>query len=105
MIEPEPPKDKTPKEIEYNSDTIVIQIPERRPRGQPPKRRPNFILEVGVYLNDIKDIDNQFITAIWQGINLKEVFITWKEEADLKLTLELRQKGVITTLGQPFQAS
>ena len=24
MIEPEPPKDKTPKEIEYNSDIIVI---------------------------------------------------------------------------------
>ena len=80
-------------------------MPKRRPRGWPPKRRPNFILEVGVYLNDIKDIDDQFITAIWQGINLKEVFITRKEEADLKLALELRQKGVITTPGQLFQAS
>ena len=39
-------------------------MPERHPRGRPPKRRPNFIPEVGVYLNDIEDIDDQFITAI-----------------------------------------
>ena len=80
-------------------------MPERRPRGRPPKRRPNFILEVRVYLNDIKDIDDQFISAIRQEINLNEVFITRKEEADLRLSLKLRRKGIITTLGRPFQAS
>ena len=80
-------------------------MPKRRPWGRLLKKRPNFILEVGVYLNDIKDINDQFMSAIWQEIDLKEVFITWKEEADLKLSLKLRKKGIITTPGQPFQAS
>ena len=62
--EPEPPKNNIPEEIEYDSDTIVVQMPERRPRGRPPKKRPNFIPEVGVYLNDIEDIDDQFMSAI-----------------------------------------
>ena len=34
-----------------------------------------------------------------------EVFITRKEQADQDLSLQLRQKGVITTLGKPFEAS
>ena len=32
-------------------------------------------------------------------------FITRKEESDLELAKDLRRKGVITTLRQPFQES
>lgn len=32
-------------------------------------------------------------------------FLTNKEKADMELSVQLRQKGVITTLGEPFEAS
>ena len=33
------------------------------------------------------------------------VYLTEKENRDRELSLELRQKGIITTLGEPFEAS
>src|SRR3984885_14895270 len=33
------------------------------------------------------------------------VYLTKKENRDRELSLELRQKGIITTLGEPFEAS
>ena len=40
-----------------------------------------------MFLNDIKDLDNQFTTAIREDINILDVFIIKKEEADLQLSL------------------
>jgi hypothetical protein len=45
------------------------------------------------------------MAAIQQEINILEVFITKKEQDDLNLTLDLRKRGIITTLGRPFKAS
>ena len=40
-----------------------------------------------MFLNDIKDLNNQFTTIIREDINILNVFITKKEEADLQLSL------------------
>jgi hypothetical protein len=45
------------------------------------------------------------VAAIQQEINILEVFITKKEQDNLNLTLNLRKRGIITTLGRPFKAS
>jgi hypothetical protein len=45
------------------------------------------------------------MAAIQQEINILEVFITKKEQDNLNLTLNLRKRGIITTLGRPFKAS
>jgi hypothetical protein len=44
------------------------------------------------------------VAAIRQEINILEVFITKKEQDNLNLTLDLRKRGIITTLGRPFKA-
>jgi hypothetical protein len=52
-----------------------------------------------------KDFEEQFITAISEGIETSIAFITSKEQADMELSMKLRQEGIITTPGKPFEKS
>jgi hypothetical protein len=46
-----------------------------------------------------------FLTSVREDQQITMAFITKKEESDLELAKDLRQKGVITIPGQPFQES
>jgi ribosomal silencing factor RsfS len=46
-----------------------------------------------------------FLTSVQEDQQITMAFITKKEENDLELAKDLRQRGVITTPGQPFQES
>ena len=52
-----------------------------------------------------KDFEEQFITVISEGVETSIAFMTSKEQADRELLIKLRQEGIITTLGKPFEES
>ena len=64
-----------------------------------------IIESMRLYLKDIKNFDNEFITAIIKGIKTPIAFIIYKEQANIKLSLKLRKEGVITTPRALFKAS
>ncbi|KDN69178.1 hypothetical protein CSUB01_12252 [Colletotrichum sublineola] len=74
-------------------DTIVVRTPllRRRP-GRPRKYNTNFLDETG--------LGAALVTAHWVSATC---FLSLKEESDLLLVIDLRKKGIITTLGKPFE--
>jgi hypothetical protein len=50
-------------------------------------------------------MDNQFISAVQEGQEICMAFMTNKEQADMELSIKLREEGTITTPGLPFEQS
>ena len=85
----------TPEEIVRRKTRPVVEIPFNR----------DLLTDRTIFLDEEDDTDEQFIIAVQYGIDLNEVFLTKKESDDLELAQELREKGIITTPGQPFEES
>ena len=56
-------------------------------------------------VRQIEAQSEHFLTSVQGDQQITMAFITKKEENDLELAKDLRQRGVITTPGQPFQES
>ncbi|KAF7122850.1 hypothetical protein CNMCM5793_000960 [Aspergillus hiratsukae] len=51
------------------------------------------------------DLEDQFLNAIQEGKEVSMALMTNKEQADMELSIKLRNEGVITTPGLPFEQS
>jgi hypothetical protein len=84
---------------------------QRRGRGRPPgsknKRKPQAIVRRSTRRNaaNHQDFEDQFINAIQEEQVVSMAFMTNKERADIELSIKLRNEGVITTPGVPFEQS
>ena len=87
---------------------IVIQ---RRGRGRPPgsknkpKKQATIRRSNRRNAADHQDLEDQFINAIQEGRDVSMALMTSKERADMELSIKLRNEGVITTPGLPFEQS
>jgi hypothetical protein len=52
-----------------------------------------------------QDLEDQFINAILEEQDVSMALMTNKERADMELSIKLRNEGVITTPGLPFDQS
>jgi hypothetical protein len=50
-------------------------------------------------------MDDQFISAVQEGEEICIAFMTNKEQADIKLSVKLKEEGTITTPGLLFKQS
>jgi hypothetical protein len=50
-------------------------------------------------------MDDQFISAVQEGQEICIAFITNKEQANIELSVKLREEGTITTPGLLFKQS
>jgi hypothetical protein len=50
-------------------------------------------------------MDDQFISAVQEGQEICMAFMTNKEQADMELSIKLREEGTITTPGLSFKQS
>jgi hypothetical protein len=50
-------------------------------------------------------MNNQFISVVQEGQEICIVFMTNKEQADIELSVKLREEGTITTPGLLFEQS
>ena len=55
------------------------------------------------FLNDDEDLDDQFIAALEKNVVPSMAFLSNKEKHDRQLSIKLRQEGIITTPGTPFE--
>ncbi|KAJ5544720.1 hypothetical protein N7535_006892 [Penicillium sp. DV-2018c] len=82
---------------------------QRRGRGRPPRSRNRPKPQVAVrrsnrrQATDTEDAEDQFTNAIQEGRDISMTFMTNKERADMELSVKLRNEGVITTPGSPFE--
>ena len=89
-------------------DSIPQADPEEEAETETPiTRNPRIAVEIPAYVPDQDPDDDTFTACFLNSTTIEEimVFITEKEERDRKLSLELREKGIITTPGAPFQQS
>jgi hypothetical protein len=68
-----------------------------------PRLAQHFVEDINI--EDLDDLDDQFVTAVIGEIEIPMSFMTRKEQADKDLSLKLREEGIITTPGAPFEAS
>lgn len=84
---------------------------QRRGRGRPPesknKPKPQVTVRRSTRRNaaDHQGSEDQFINAIQEGQDISMALMTSKERADMELSVKLRNEGVITTPGLPFDQS
>ena len=94
----QPPQElqPTPVEDDIDSDIIVVEMRELQTRRSQRSRRTREQC-----LTSFRDICDAFTVAVIDG----NTFLTHKEQGDLELSKKLRQEGVITTPGEPFEES
>src|SRR3981189_1291086 len=80
---------------------------QRRGRGRPrgSRNKPKPAINPHHVTEDITDFNDQFVTAIIKELETSMAFMTSKEQADMELSLKLRKEAIITTPGEPFEAS
>ncbi|THC93999.1 hypothetical protein EYZ11_006508 [Aspergillus tanneri] len=84
---------------------------QRRGRGRPPgsknKPKPQATIRRSNRRKaaNHQDVEDQFINAIQEGQDVSMALMTSKERADIELSIKLRNEGVITTPGSPFEQS
>jgi alpha-glucuronidase len=83
---------------------------QRRNQGRPPgsrnQPRPAATRQSArQHATNLQDINNQFISVIQKGQEICIAFITNKEQADIKLSIKLREEGTIMTPRLPFKQS
>ncbi|CEJ95277.1 Putative Polyprotein [[Torrubiella] hemipterigena] len=88
---------KNPPEVTHEVDDEMGQKPTRRKRGRP--RRPLFDEVLFSTTTETGDLGK-----LIQSIDM-EVFMTAKEKSDYTLAVNLRDKGIVTTPGRPFEVS
>ncbi|KAF7174588.1 hypothetical protein CNMCM6106_009330 [Aspergillus hiratsukae] len=104
-------------QVDRNSDAEATEEPEKpveiqqRGRGRPPgsKNKPKQQATVRrsnrQKAANHQDLEDQFINAIQEGKEVSMALMTNKERADMELSVKLRNEGVITTPGLPFEQS
>ncbi|KAJ5904893.1 uncharacterized protein N7473_001809 [Penicillium subrubescens] len=102
--------DRTVDSEPVNEPDKPVEI-QRRGRGRPPgsknKPKPQTTVRRSTRGNPThhQDLEDQFINAIWEGQDVAMALMTNKERADMELSIKLRNDGVITTPGLPFDQS
>ncbi|KAJ6050709.1 uncharacterized protein N7446_010818 [Penicillium canescens] len=102
--------DKTADSKQVDEPDKPVEI-QRRGRGRPPgsknKPKPQATVRRSTRRNPAhyQDLEDQFINAIWEGQDVSTALMTSKERADMELSIRLRNEGVITTPGSPFEQS
>ena len=96
------------KQVSEPDKPVEIQ---RRGRGRPPgsknKTKTQTIVRRSTRRSPThyQELEDQFINAIWEGQDVLMALMTNKERADMELSIKLRNEGVITTPGLPFEQS
>jgi hypothetical protein len=94
------------------TDQPVARIDEvvRHGRGRPPgsKNKPkpaqHFVEDLGIDIEDLDDLDDQFVTAVIEKIEIPEFHD--KQGAGRQGALsQAKEEGIITTPGTPFETS
>jgi len=109
--EPEEEENNTPENNDQHEQPNIDQ--PKRKRGRPRKNPITntsellhyFIKEMGVYIGDIEDFDDQFIAVLQENLPFDMSFMTNKEFADKEISRKFREQGIITTPGAPFEAA
>jgi hypothetical protein len=102
--------DGTVDSEQVNEPDKPVEI-QQRGRGRPPgsknKPKPQTTVRRSTRRNPThhQDLEDQFINAIWEGQDVTMALMTNKERADMELSIKLRNDGVITTPGLPFDQS
>ena len=91
-VSPEVVEEREPESID--EDIIRVEVPNNFNHRQQ-----------HIHFTERNTQDNHFDIAFQQGTGFSMTFLTRKEESDLELSLKLRKQGLITTPGQPFEAS
>jgi hypothetical protein len=83
---------------------------QRRNRGRPPgsRNQPRPVAtrqSARQHAANLQDINNQFISVIQEGQEICMAFITNKEQADMELSIKLREEGTIMTPRLLFKQS
>lgn len=93
------------------STTPASNTSLRRGRERPPDPKNKPKPQASVRRNtrrkaaDLQDVKDQFINAILDEQDVSMALMTNKERADMELSIKLRNEGVITTPGLPFDQS
>ncbi|KAI9035080.1 uncharacterized protein KD926_004645 [Aspergillus affinis] len=104
------PENNPVDEIVDSKYTDLAEI-QRRGRGRSPGSKNKPKPQVTIRRNNrrkaanYQDIEDQFINAIQEGQDISMALITSKERADMELSIKLRNEGIITTPGSPFEQS
>lgn len=87
-----------PEEEAIEDSITVNTMPPLGRRGRP--RRQRVIDQT--FFNYLNEPDRR--SELFKSV-MNEAFLSTKEKGDLEIALDLRQKGIITTPGQPFELS
>jgi hypothetical protein len=87
------------------NEPVNIQRQGRSPRSRNKAKPEATRQSARQHAANLQDIDNQFISVVQEGQEICMAFITNKEQADIELSVKLREKGTITTLGLLFKQS
>jgi hypothetical protein len=100
-----------PIDAKHTDEPNKMVETQRRGRGRPPgsknKPKPQITVRRSTRRNaaDYQDLEDQFINAIQEEQDVSMALMTNKERADMELSIKLRNEGVITTPGLPFDQS
>jgi len=96
------------EEITETTETLTpSQTQSPRPRGRPKgaKNKPKDVATIRRNPDREAKEHDHFVTAFMNQDDIDEAFLTNKEMLDRELSKKLREQGLITTPGQPFEES
>jgi hypothetical protein len=89
-----------------NKPVNVQRHNRERPPGSRNQPRPAATRQSArQHAANLQDINNQFISAVQEGQEICIAFITNKKQADIELSVKLREEGTITTPRLLFKQS